>query len=232
MSEQEQTAQQAWHALETFWSPFSFLFGPGATPEQIDVWQEKEGVTLPPDVRAIIGVHDSIGLPALDLIDFSPEVTLSAIGQWLRFDRSILYTEDPDPEFWPDVFKEYSCPSLSIEDYVVIGSAPLGPDYGIYLMLHPESSTVYGIQWNHPSITAFGTMATWLTKNRLGGLKDVAEYPVRFDADVPTGQESGGGASLAEWQRSYLELGYPERLARWDKVEAKFIQTFDALNPG
>lgn len=114
MSEQEQTAQQAWHALETFWSPFSFLLAPGATPEQIDAWQKKEGVTLQPDVGALIGVHGAFGVPASVYTDFSAEVTLSAIDQWIRFDRSIL--NEVDPDFWPEIFKDHNCPSTSMED--------------------------------------------------------------------------------------------------------------------
>lgn len=228
MSEQEQTAQQAWHALETFWSPFSFLLAPGATPEQIDAWQKKEGVTLQPDVGALIGVHGAFGVPASVYTDFSAEVTLSAIDQWIRFDRSIL--NEVDPDFWPEIFKDHNCPSTSMEDYVVIGSDPSGADYGIYLILHLESSAVFGIQWNTVEIEAFGTMTGWLTERRLRGLKNVAEYPASWNEEVA--EDDAGGASLAKRHRFYLELGYPERLARWDKVEAKFIQAFDTLAAG
>lgn len=228
MSEQEQTARQAWHALERFWSPFSFLLSPGATKRQIDVWQKKEGVTLQPDVRALIGVHGPFGVPASGYTDFSAEVTLSAIDQWIRFDRSFL-NEEVDPDFWPELFTDHNCPSTSMEDYVAIGSDPSGADYGIYVILHLESSTVFGITWNAAEIEAFGTMTAWLTERRLGGLKNVAEYPAIWNENMA---DEAGGASLAKWHRSYLELANPERLARWDKVEAKFIPAFDRLAAG
>jgi len=230
MSEQEQTAQQAWQALETFWSPFSFLFAPGSTPAQIDVWQKKEGVTLPPDVRALIGVHGSVGLPGGVYTDFSAEVTLSTLDQWTRFDRSVLNNEaEVEPDFWPSVFKNYNCPSTSMKDYVVIGVDPSGVDYGIYAILHLESSAVFGITVNTAKIQAFGTMTAWLAERRLGRLENVTAYPTRWNGEVD--EDDFGGAGLARFYRSKLDY-FPKRLARWETVEAKFIQTFDALNPG
>ena len=229
MSEQAQTAQQAWDALEAFWSPFSFLLEPGATPEQIDTWQETEGVTLQPDVRALIGVHGSVGVPTTFYGDFCAETALSTIDQWTRFDRSILNKEQGDPDFWPQVFKDHKCPSTSMEDYVVVGSDPWGADYGIYLTLHQKSSAIFGITWNIPEIKALGTgtMTTWLGQRRLGGLKSVDEYAERWNKE----HDDSGGAGLAKLHRFYLEsgYGYPERLTRWEEVEAEFIKEFDAL---
>ena len=225
MSERERTAEQAWDALETFWSPFAFLLQPGATPEQIGTWQDSQGVKLPSDVRALIGVRSSVGVPTGAYGDFCAETALATIDQWTRFDRSILNQQMDDPDFWPGVFKDYKCPSTSMEDYVEVGSDPWGADYGMYLMLHLESSTVFGIQWDIPEITALGAMTTWLAERRLGGLKNVAEYVAGWNE----GWDDPGGAAFAKKHRFYLGLGYPERMARWEEVEAEFIKAFDAL---
>ena len=218
-------AEKSWTALTSFWSPFPFLLQPGATTEQVDSWQTAQGVTLSPEVRALVAKHTFINLPTGKYGDFSPETTLTPIEQWLRFDRSDLNQEMDDAEYWPDILADSGCPSRAVQDYVIIGSDLWGADYGIFVILHPETNAVFGITQNIPEITPLGTMNSWLAERRLNNLPSASAYK-------PFCLESGeheSGAVLAEGHRFYLSLDTAGRAAQWEKVQTQFIQAFDSL---
>ncbi|MDA3882425.1 MAG: hypothetical protein PF481_04025 [Bacteroidales bacterium] len=139
------TPQQAWVRLKSFWNPFSFMLSKGASPEQINIFQKKEDVLLQPRIIELISIYSTIGIPTESYGYFCAETALMPIAQWSRFDNSILNKEQDDPSFWPEVFSDYNCPSTSMNDYIVVGSDPWGADYGIYLMLHQKSNTIFGI---------------------------------------------------------------------------------------
>uniref|UniRef100_A0A7S2EFE8 Knr4/Smi1-like domain-containing protein n=1 Tax=Trieres chinensis TaxID=1514140 RepID=A0A7S2EFE8_TRICV len=225
MTTDQANATAAWQALAEFWSPFAFMLGDGATVEEIDAWQAAQDVTLPSDVRALIGVHSHLQVPAITGGGYPAEVSLSHVSQWVRFDRSEVNTRMDDPEWWPEIFEEAGLPSASMADYVIVGSSPWGADYGIYVMLHPGSSAVYGIASNEPRIDPLGSMVDWVAKLRPKGLPNVQALPAAWE-DF----DEGSGAGLAERHRFYLGLGHPERLQRWESFEAKFIEIFDSLS--
>jgi len=225
MNKKQITPQQAWDMLASFWSPFSFMLVPGAGKEQIKAFEVKEKVVIQPRVKELISIYSAVGIPTGAYGYFCAETTLATIDKWKRFDNSFLNTQMDDPDFWPEIFKDSNCPSTSMKDYIVIGSDPWGADYGYYMMLHQESNTVFSIDWNIPEVIAMGDIVEWLAKHRLGGFKNVKAYV----DDWNNGSYNTGGAGIAKENRFYLGLGYPEALARWEKVETEFIKTFDKI---
>jgi len=222
------TPKQAWDELISFWSPFSFLLVPGASTEQIEAFQMKEDVILQPRLKELISIYSAFDIPSGYSIDFSAEATLAPIDTWVRFDKSSMNTIMDDPDWWPGIFRDNNCPSTSMKDYIVIGSNPWAADYGFYVMLHQSSNTVFSIDENIPVIKPLGDIVTWLAENRLGGFQNVKAYVDSYNEE----SDNGGGAGMSKENRFYLELGYPEALARWNKVESEFISTFDEIGAG
>ncbi len=220
------TPKQAWNELISFWSPFSFMLVPGASAEQIEAFQIKEDVILQPRLKELISIYSALNIPAGCNLDFCAEATLSTIDTWVRFDKSSMNTIMDDPDWWPGIFRDNNCPSTSMKDYIVIGSNPWGADYGFYVMLHQSSNTVFSIDENIPEIKPMGDIVTWLAENRLGGLKNVKAYADSWNDE----SDNSGGAGLAKEHCFYLNLGYPEALARWEKIEPEFISTFDKIS--
>jgi len=219
------TPKQTWDELISFWSPFSFLLVPGASAKQIQDFQIKEDVILHPKVKELISIYSAFDIPSGYNIDFCAEATLATIDTWVRFDRSSMNTIMDDPDWWPGIFRDNNCPSTSMKDYVVIGSNPWGADYGFYVMLHQSSNTVYSIDENIPEIKPMGDIVSWLAENRLGGFENAKAYVDSYNEE----SDNGEGAGISKENRFYLEIGYPEALARWGKVESKFISTFDGI---
>lgn len=219
------TPQQAWNNLSEFWKDFSFMLVDGASSEQIAAFEKDQEVTLTNDVKELISIHSAVDIPSGIYGYYCAETALATIDKWERFDNSILNKQMDDPTFWPGVFKQYNCPSEDMKDYVVIGSDPWGADYGIYMMLHQASGTVFGIDWNIPEIKALGDMVTWVAQHRLGGYADTKAYVDNWNKN----SDDPGGAGIAKNNRFYLNIGYPERLARWEKTEAQFIAAFDKI---
>lgn len=225
--EQQFTPQEAWDKLTSFWSPFSFMLVNGATAEQIQLFETKEEVELQPRVKELISIYSTVGIPTGYNTSFCAENTLYTIDNWVRFDHSSLNTVIDEPEFWPNVFKDNNCPSLSMNDYVVIGCDPWGADYGYYVMLHQSSNTVFSIVENIPEISPLGDIVSWVAEQRLGDLENVEAYVNNWNND----SYKPGGAGIAESNRFYLGVGYPvpDALARWNKEEKSFIATFDNI---
>ncbi|WP_372645221.1 hypothetical protein [Ancylomarina sp.] len=226
MNKKLMTPKQAWDELVSFWSPFSFMLVPGASAKQIQDFQIREDVILQPRLRELISIYSAFDIPAGYNLDFCAEATLYTIDTWVRFDKSSMNTIMDDPDWWPDIFRKNNCPSTLMKDYIVIGSNPWGADYGFYVMLHQSSNTVFSIDENIPEIKPMGDIVTWLAENRLGDLKNAKAYVDSYNKE----SDNGGGAGISKENRFYLELGYPEALARWEKVESKFISTFDGIS--
>ncbi len=219
------TPKQAWDELVSYWTPFSFLLVPGASAKQIQDFQIQEDVILQPRLKELISIYSAFDIPSGYNLDFCAEATLATIDRWERFDKSSMNTIMDDPDWWPGIFRDNNCPSTSMKDYIVIGSNPWGADYGYYVILHQSSNTVFSIDENIPEITPMGDIITWLAKERLGSLKNVKAYVDTYNKE----SDNGGGAGISKENRFYLELGYPEALARWGNVEQKFISTFDGV---
>jgi len=220
------TPEEAWNQLSSFWSSFPFLLEEGATFEEITSFENEQDVVLQDNVKELINIHSMVRVPTGIYGYFCAETAMSTLDEWVRFDNSILNTQMDDPDFWPGIFKDYNCPSTSMEDYVVIGSDPWGADYGIYMMLHQSSSTVYGINWNIPEITHLGDMITWLAEHRLGDYKNEKEYVDNWNEN----DDNSGGTGISKTNRFYLNIGYPEALKAWDTKEDEFIKAFDSIS--
>ena len=225
MDKNQLTPQQAWDKLAAFWSPFSFMLVDGATSKQIELFESKEDVVLQSRVKELISIYSAVGIPTGIYGSLCAENSLSTLENWIRFDNSSLNTVIDNPDFWPGVFKDSNCPSLSMKDYVVIGSDPWGADYGVYIMLHQASNTVFCIVENIPEIIPLGDIVTWLAEQRLGNVENVETYVNEWNNN----SDEPGGVGIANTNRFYLGLGYPDALARWNTKEKAFIVAFDNI---
>jgi hypothetical protein len=225
MKKLQLSPQQAWLSLKDFWAPFSFLLVKGASAEQIEKFEAKEEVILQERVKDLISINSAFDIPSGYFSDFSAEVTLFPIQNWLRFDHSEINTIMEDPDWWPAIFKENNLPSSLMKDYIVIGSNPWAADYGYHVFLHQDSNTVYSLIENIPEIELLGDIVNWLGQYRLNNFKNVKEYVDKNNN--ATGCE--GGKEISRKNRFYLDIEYPDALARWNSEEEEFIKTFDKI---
>jgi hypothetical protein len=216
--------QQAWENLAAFWEPFAFMLVPGASAEAIEAFEKDQNVELHPRTKELISIYSTIGIPT-GSGGFCAETAMQTLDTWKRFDNSYLNCRGED--WWPEIFEECNCPSTNMKDYVVIGSDPWGADYGVYMILHQATNTVFGITENIPEIIGLGDMVDWVANHRLE-FKNVQEYVT----DYNTEWDDPGGAGIAKQHRFYIELGYSQQLERWNTNQDQFIVAFDKISSG